>query len=82
MDTIATSGGGLFYHIEDLSLLNNIFEEELKLSNTITAKGVKLFIKVSEPLEIGENMNEYAQEVKDDEIEIYIGDIHNRESIV
>ena len=82
MDTIATSGGGLFYHIEDLSLLNNIFEEELKLSNTITAKGVKLFIKVSEPLEIGENMNEYAQEVKDDEIEIYIGDIHNQRRVL
>lgn len=82
MDTIATSGGGLFYHIEDLSLLNKIFEEELKLSNTITAKGVKVLIKVSEPLEIGENMNEYTQEVKDDEIEIYIGDIHNQRRVL
>jgi Ca-activated chloride channel family protein len=81
MNAIATGGGGLFYHIEDLEKLDNVFQEELKLSNTVKAKNVRLILEIPDLIEIGANMNDYKQKVIDKNIEVYIGDIVNSRSV-
>ena len=48
MNAIATSGGGLFYHVEDIDKLSELFKKELKYTSTITAKDVKLFYEIPE----------------------------------
>lgn len=75
MDAIATGGGGLFYHVEDLEKLDSIFLDELRLSNSIKAKNVRLILEIPELLEIGRNMNDYKQKVNENIIEVFIGDM-------
>jgi len=82
MNAIATCGGGLFYHIEDLSGLEDIFRSELKLSKTITAKNVTVTLEIPNPIEIGENMNGYPQNIRDGNIEVLLGDMNNDRSII
>ena len=82
MGSIANSGGGLFYHLEDLSLLKDIFEEELQLSNAITAKQVRVVLELPALVEVGENLNQYAQKVVNDNIEITIGDLYGPRKIL
>ena len=75
MNAIATGGGGLFYHVEDLEKLNSIFMEELRLSNSIRAKNVKLILEIPDLIEVSDNMNDYKQSVKNRIIEVFIGDM-------
>lgn len=82
MDAIATSGGGLLYHIDDLGKLETIFEEELKLSASIAAKQVKIMLKIPSLIEIMNNMNDYKQEVHGDYIEVYLGDIQSKRKVL
>ena len=81
MNSIATGGGGLFYHAEELEKLNDIFKGELELSNIVKAKNVKLILEVPELIEVGANMNDYKQTITDRNIEVYIGDIVNSRSV-
>lgn len=81
MNAIATGGGGLFYHIEDLEKLDDVFKEELRLSSTVKAKNVRLILEIPDLIEIGANMNDYKQKVIDKNIEVYIGDIVNSRSV-
>ncbi|QUH21909.1 vWA domain-containing protein [Alkaliphilus sp. B6464] len=82
LNAISTSGGGLFYHVEDLGLLDQIFKDELNLSRSTTAKGVKLLLELPNLIEISENLNSYTQEIKDDYIEVFIGDMHTKRSVI
>lgn len=82
MGGIAQHGGGLFYHIEDLSMLEEIFKEELSLSNAVTAKNVKLYISIPDLIEIGNNLNDYPQKVVGSQIEILIGDLYGPRKVV
>lgn len=81
MNAIATGGGGLFYHIEDLEKLDEVFKEELKLSSTVKAKNVRLILEIPDLMEIGPNMNDYQQKVIDKNIGVYIGDIVNSRNV-
>jgi len=81
MNAIATGGGGLFYHIEDLEKLDDVFKEELKLSSTVKAKNVRLILEIPDLIEIRPNMNGYKQKVIDKNIEVYIGDMVNSRNV-
>jgi Ca-activated chloride channel homolog len=82
MGAISESGSGLFYHVEDLSKLDDVFREELNLSTIVSAKNVKLLVDIPGLIEIGENMNNYPQTIADDKIEVLLGDIHNTRKIL
>lgn len=81
MNAIATGGGGLFYHVEDLEKLDGVFLEELKLSNSVRAKNMKLLLEIPDLMEVGTNMNDYKQHVDGRTIEVFIGDMVNSRKI-
>ena len=81
MNAIATGGGGLFYHIENLEELDEVFHEELQLSNMVKVKNVRLILGIPDLIEVSENMNGYRQTIVDKNIEVYIGDMHTRKSV-
>lgn len=81
MNAIATGGGGLFYHVEDLEQLDKFFLEELELSHQIKAKSVKMILPLPELIEVGENLNDYKQKTMDNAIEVYIGDMANSREV-
>lgn len=81
MNSIATSGGGLFYHVEDIDKLIDIFKEELNNSATITAKNAKLLFEIPDLIEISENLNDFKQVINGKNIEVFIGDMYTSRSI-
>lgn len=82
LNRISTSGGGLFYHVENLNELDDIFEEELSLSRNSAVKGVKIYLEIPDLIEISNNLNDYTQNIERDLIEVFIGDMHTRKSIL
>lgn len=81
MDAIATSGGGLFYHVEDIDKLYELFKTELNNSATITAKNVKLSFEIPDLIEVSENLNDFKQVINGKNIEVFIGDMYTARSI-
>lgn len=81
MNAIATSGGGLFYHVEDIDKLYELFKKELNNSATITAKNVKLLFEIPDLIEISDNLNDFKQVINDRNIEVFIGDMYTSRSI-
>lgn len=81
MNAIATGGGGIFYHVEDIEMLIDIFKEELNYTTEITAKNVRLLMDIPELVEVLPNLNDFKQEIKDGRIEVYIGDMYTQRSV-
>ncbi|MFZ3102595.1 MAG: vWA domain-containing protein [Desulfitobacteriaceae bacterium] len=79
---IAQSGGGLFYPLEDLSMLEEILKQELNLTAITKAKNVKLLLEIPSLIEIGQNLNSYPQKLKNGQIEILIGDIFSTRKVL
>lgn len=79
---IAEKGYGLFYHIKKMSEINNIFEQELSLNNSTVAITSTLKIKVPNLIEVGENLNGYAQSMEDGTVTIELGKINTKKKIV
>lgn len=63
MNDIAT---GLFYHVDKLSLLDNILSEELKLTNEVAYNNAKLILKYNGLVEVSTNLNEIIEKNKED----------------
>ena len=82
MGEIARSGNGLFHYINNLSKLESVFAQELKLSSSVTAKDVKVMLEIPSLIEIGENLNGYTQEVVDGNVLIHLGDMYGTRRIV
>lgn len=82
MGGIANSGGGLFYHIEDLAQLESIFKEELSLSGLVVAKNLRLVLDIPLLIEISPNFNQFPQKVENGKIEILIGDLYSPRKIL
>jgi len=82
MGGIAQGGGGLFYHVEDLSKLEEIFKQELNLAAITTAKNVRLLIEVPQNIVVGKNLNSYPQNVNGNHIEILIGDMYTSRKVL
>jgi len=82
MGGIAQGGGGLFYHVEDLSKLEEIFNQELNLTAMTTAKNVRLLIEAPQNIVVGKNLNSYPQNVKGSNIEILIGDMYTSRKVL
>lgn len=82
MGGIAQGGGGLFYHIEDLSKLDEIFKQELDLTAITTSKNVRLLVEVPDLIEIGNNLNSYPQKANGNHIEIIIGDMYSPRKVL
>lgn len=82
MGAIANSGGGLFYHIQDLRELEKIFQEELGMSNAVTAKSVALDVEIPNLIEISENLNFYPQSIENGCIVVRIGDMFSPKKIL
>lgn len=82
MGGIANSGGGLFYYIEDLAQLDDIFKEELNLSGLVVAKNVRLILDTPLLIEIGSNLNQFPQKIENGKIEVLIGDMYSPRKIL
>lgn len=72
MNDIAT---GLFYHIDKLSLLDEILSEELKLTNGIVYNNAKLILKYKGLVEVGENLNDIIEKTTSDARILSIGNL-------
>ncbi len=81
MNAIATGGGGIFYHVEDIEMLIDILKEELNYTTEITAKNVRLLMDIPELVEVLPNLNNFKQEIKDWSIQVYIGDMYTQRSV-
>lgn len=81
LNKMSTTGGGYLYHIDTLDKLNEIFEQELTLSNSVLAKKVEVSISTPTYLEIEENLNNYHEENSDDFKNIFIGDLSTNRKI-
>lgn len=75
LNKMATTGGGYLYHVNTLEKLEQIFTDELTLSNSILAKSVELEISYPEYFEIEQNLNNYYEEETDDGKKIFVGDL-------
>lgn len=82
MDAISTAAGGLFYHIDQLNKLKDCFEAELQNSSTIKAKSAEVVFKIPQLIEVSENLNKFSQIVKNDSIEVVLGNISNKKEIL
>lgn len=81
MNAIATGGGGIFYYVEDIEILIDIFKKELNYTTEITAKNVRLLMDIPELVEVLPNLNDFKQEIKDGRIQVYIGDMYTQRSV-
>lgn len=81
METISGNSGGMFYHIQDANVIEDLFIKELKLTRDIVVKNAKIMIKVPKDCEIGNNLNRYNQINSDGYIEIELGNIFTDKQI-
>lgn len=72
MNDICTS---LFYHIKNLSVLDDILNKELSLNNRVVYNNVKVSIKSNSLVEIKNNLNDYTEKEKEDSKVIYVGNL-------
>jgi Ca-activated chloride channel family protein len=79
MESIATSSGGMFYHLESMAQLENIFKQELELIASLTAKNVKISINVSKGLHLSSNLNGYSEEAVG---KIYLGNVYRTQEVI
>lgn len=73
MENIATVSGGGFYHLKEMSLLQDIFQKELTLLTGLTMKRATLQIKTTEGLHLEENLNGYEEVEKG---KMYVGNVY------
>lgn len=72
MEDISTN---LFYHIKDLSMLDEILKEELSMNNRILYNNAKLKVKYNGLIEVGSNLNDLTEKVIENEKVINLGNI-------
>lgn len=79
MESIATASGGMFYHLEKMEQLNDIFTDELETLTSLTTKEAKVKIRLSEGMYLEKNLNGYSEEKLG---EIYLGNVFNEQEIL
>lgn len=79
MENIATSGGGMFYHLETMDQLQTIFLQELENTLSLTTKQVTLSVEASKGIHVSDNLNGYAQTKTND---VLLGDLYQEKEIV
>lgn len=79
MEMIATASGGMFYHLKEMSLLNEIFTKELKTMTKLKMKNTKLTIESEKGIVLEENLNGYEERNKG---QIYLGNIFNELKVI
>lgn len=79
MESIATSSGGMFYHLEDMKQLNEIFTQELKTLATLTTKQAKINVTLPEGIFMESNLNGFKEDLPGT---VFIGNVFSKQSIV
>lgn len=79
MEMIATASGGMFYHLKEMNLLDEIFVKELRTLTKLKMKNAKLTIKAEKGIVLEENLNGYEERNKG---LIYLGNIFNELKVV
>ena len=79
MESIATSSGGMFYHLESMDSLEMILTDELKTLATLTTKQAKLQISFPNGLHFEQNMNGFSESENG---EVYIGNVFTEQVLL
>lgn len=79
MESIATASGGMFYHLEKMEQLNEIFTKELEMLTTLTTKHAKLFIETPKGIKLSNNLNGFSESKLG---EIFLGNLFNEQNIL
>lgn len=78
METIATTSGGMFYHLKRMDELNELFTQELETLTSITMKQAKISIFLEEGLKKELNLNGFQEENG----YVYVGNVFNKQFIL
>ena len=79
MESIATSSGAMFYHLNSMKKLESILTAELQTLASLTMKSAKLSIQLPEGLQRSSNLNDYTEDANGT---IYIGNVFEEQEII
>src|SRR5262249_49117452 len=75
MTSLAEAGNGDFSHIGSLDGLDEILREEFTTAAEVTARGVRVEVRLPERLAFGTNLNGYRQQSTERGFEVQLGDL-------
>jgi Ca-activated chloride channel family protein len=79
MENIATSAGGMFYHLKNMTDLEFILSNELKSLANLTTTSAIVSIQVSDGIILEKNLNGFSEELLG---QIYLGNVFSEQDIV
>lgn len=79
MENIATSSGGMFYHLDSMDRLESILNDELKTLSSLTTKQAKLIISGPDGIHLEKNINDYSEEKQG---EVYLGNVFHEQVLL
>ena len=79
MEIIATTSGGMFYHLKEMTQLNAIFTSELETLTSLTTKQVSIKVELPDGVHMEENLNGFQEEQKGN---VYIGNVFHEVPIL
>jgi Ca-activated chloride channel homolog len=75
MTSLAEAGNGDFSHIGSLDGLDEILREEFTTAAEVTARGLRVEVRLPERLAYGTNLNGYRQQATQHGFEVHLGDL-------
>jgi Ca-activated chloride channel homolog len=79
MESIATSSGGMFYHLDSMNKLESILTTELETLATLTMKQAKLTLQMPTNIHRKKNLNDYSE---DPSGTVYIGNVFEEQELL
>ncbi|PLS14793.1 hypothetical protein CVD28_26190 [Bacillus sp. M6-12] len=79
MESIATSSGALFYHLDYMSKLEQILTQELETLAALTMKQAKLSIVLPKGMQREKNLNDYSEAASGT---VYLGNVFEDQEIL
>lgn len=79
METVATTSGGMFYHLKEMEQLESIFKTEIETLNSLTMKGATITISLPNELELLPNLNDFQEKKLGN---IFLGNVYSKQEVV
>ena len=76
---IAEAGEGNFYFIQSPEDAVQVFDIEMESLLSLVAQNLTVTLQLEDTVKLGELLNDYTYQTKDNQIEIFIGDVYGTE---